>query len=194
MTAPTKKKTVKKKAVKKKVVKKSPAIKKNGKPHKPHNRTGEKRGTYKSAAPKRKRDKNGGNKGNKVIVLTESQIGELTKTAAVGCTYQEMANHIGIDRDTLRARREDQSGVQEAINKGKALGTAKAKNTLYSVAMASPSKFKQVNLNALIYFLNNNSEFSSQLEVSEGTAIPKDVDIDDDEAVKSYLEMIKKPR
>ena len=189
-----KKKVVKKKAVKKKVVKKSPAIKKNGVPHKPHNKAGEKRGTYKSATPKRRKDKNGGNKGNKVIVLTKAQIEELTKVAAIGCTYQEMANHIGIDRDTLRARREDQSGVQEAINKGKSLGTTKGKNTLYTVATQSPSKFKQVNLNALIYFLNNCSEFSTQLEVNEGLAIPKDVDVDDDEAVANYLAMIKKPK
>ena len=190
--ATVKKKAVKKKAVKKKTVK-APRIKKNGDKAKANNPVGKKRGTYKATAPKKKKDKRGGNRGNAKLVLSDEQIEVLGKAAGIGCNYHEMAQSVGINQDTLRRCREEQSGVQEAITLGKAKGCIKAKNNLFSIATVAPSKAKQVNLNALVYFMNNNTEFSTQLEVNEGTNIPKDVDVTDDEAVKTYLEMIKKP-
>jgi len=148
----------------------------------------------KKVTPKKKATKKGDNRGNNKLVLSGDQIKQLEAAAAAGCTYNEMAAHISVTQDTLRRIREEQSGVQEAINTGKAKGAVKAKNRLFEVGVnTAPSKFKQVHLNALMYYLNNNTEFSTQLELNEGTAIPKDVDVNDDEAVATYLKMIKKP-
>jgi len=175
MTTPPKKKAAKKKVVRKK---------------KQHiNGSGKTGRVNKKVAPKKKGDGRGNNK----LVVSEDQLNQLEAAAAAGCTYHEMAAHIGVNQDTLRRMREEQSGVQECIDKGKAKGAVKAKNRLFEVATISLSKFKQVNLNALTYYLNNNTEFTTQLELNEGTAIPKDVDVNDDEAVATYLKMIKKP-
>ncbi len=148
----------------------------------------------KKAAPKKKATKKNDGRGNKKTVITDDQKKQLMIAAASGCTYNEMALWIGISQDTLRRAREEQSGVQNVIDGGKAKGAVKAKNRLFDIGVNTPpSKFKQVHLNALTYFLNNNTEFSTQLELNEGTAIPKDVDINDEEAVSTYLAMIKKP-
>lgn len=173
--------------------KKKPA-KKTVKKNKGGSKKGVKRGRYKKRVPIKAVDKNGGNQGKKKHVLKDEQIKQLRAAAAAGCTYVEMAAHIGVSRETLHKRREDQSGVQSAIDIGKAQGCIKAKNKLFKAwDDVSISNFKQVHLNALLYWLNNNTEFKTQLEVLDGQNVPKDIDINDDDAVAKYLESIKKP-
>jgi len=148
----------------------------------------------KKVAPQKKKDKNGGNRGNKKQIISRVMMTELETAAAIGCTYHEMAMSIGISRDTLRRCREEQSGIQELIDAAKARGCVKAKNKLYDVAVNIPtSDFKPVNMDALKYYLNNNSEFVTQLEVVDGKKLPDSIDETDEEAVKSYMDMIKKP-
>ena len=147
----------------------------------------------KKKAPKKRKAKDGTDRGRVKQVLSKKQLEELESAAAIGCTYHEMAQHIGIDRDTLRRIRDEQSGVQELIDAAKARGCVKAKNRLFQVATVPTSQFKPVNMTALTYYLNNNTEFSTQLDIGDGTQLPKDVDVTDDEAVATYLEMIKKP-
>ena len=176
--------TVKKKAApKKRGAKKSPAKKK----------AVVRTRVNKKVVPRKKKDKNGGNRGNKKTVISRAMMKELESAAAIGCTYKEMAHAIGIGSDTLRRAREEQSGVQELIDAAKARGCVKAKNRLYQVATVPVGQFKPVNMTALTYYLNNNTEFSTQLELNDGTQLPKDVDVSDDEAVAAYLDMIKKP-
>lgn len=147
----------------------------------------------KKVAPRKRKAKDGTDRGRTKQVISIAMMKELESAAAIGCTYHEMAMSIGISRDVLRRCREEQSGIQDLIDSAKARGCVKAKNRLYQVATVSASQFKPVNMTALTYYLNNNTEFSTQLELGDGTQLPKDVDVTDDEAVASYLDMIKKP-
>ncbi len=148
----------------------------------------------KKVAPRKSKDKNGGDRGCHKVVISKMMMVELESAAAIGCTYIEMARAIGINRDTLQRCREEQSGVQDLIDAAKARGCIKAKNKLYDVAVNIPTQdFKPVNMDALKYYLNNNSEFATQLEVVDGKKLPDSIDETDEEAVKSYMDMIRKP-
>lgn len=153
-----------------------------------------KKAVKKQVVPKRKKAKDGTDRGNNKAVLNKKMLGIIADAATIGCTYKEMALAVGLDADTLRRIRKEQKGVQEMIDTAKSLGCRKAKNKVYQLGVNTPlARYKEVHFKALQYFLNNNTEYSSQLEVHEGTAIPKDVDVSDEEAVTTYLEMIKKP-
>ncbi len=147
----------------------------------------------KKVAPRKSKDKNGGDRGCHKVIISKVMMKELESAAAIGCTYIEMARTIGIDRDTLQRCREEQSGVQELIDAAKSRGNVKAKNRLYQVATMPANDFKPVNMDALKYYLNNNTEFATQLEVVDGKKLPDSIDETDEEAVKSYMDMIKKP-
>ena len=143
---------------KKKVVKKKRGAKKTPAKKKAVVRTR----VNKKVAPRKAKDKSGGNRGRAKQVLSRMQMVELEDAASIGCTYHEMAQHIGIHRDTLRRAREEQSGVQELIDAAKARGCVKAKNRLYEVATVPVGLFKPVNMDALKYYLNNNNLFHKQ--------------------------------
>lgn len=153
----------------------------------------------KKATKKRVRKKRDGRlkeaRGRKPIKLDAKQLKLLSNAAGSGCTYIEMAVHVGIGKDTLRELRDDaKTGVQKTIDRGKALGVIKAKHKLFKVATTMKAKdFKQVHLNALEYYLNNNSEYTTQLDVGDSQVIPASIDISDDDAVKAYMDTIKKP-
>jgi len=170
--------TVKKKVTKKKTAKKKAVVRTR---------------VNKKKLPLKKKDKNGSDRGAKKKILSKPMLKQLEATAAFGGTYHEMAMSIGVCRDTLTRCRAEQSGVQELIDSAKARGCVVLKNRAYQVATVPVGKFKAVNWSALQYMLNNNTEFSTQLELSEGQGIPNDVDINDEEAVATYLNMIKKP-
>jgi len=100
---------------------------------------------------------------DKRIDLTEEQIKQVGKYAAVGLTLDQIAALCDVSPKTMDEIIKRQPGVGHAIEKGRATGVGGVANTLYQQAMSG-------NLTAAIFYLKTRARWAEA----------KPVEVDDD--------------
>ena len=70
----------------------------------------------------------------KKVLLTADEIKKLASLAGLGLTVENMARVMDISKATLDRRMNDQPGVAEAIEKGRASASAAVRNTAFKMA------------------------------------------------------------
>jgi len=95
---------------------------------------------------------------NRIAMIT-IDLDRIEIMAAQGMNYTQIAAALDISQDTLERRREDQQGVQAAIDRGKAKGIAIATTTL--MRAVNGEKIHNSCINAVKYFMNNVAGWSN---------------------------------
>ena len=96
---------------------------------------------------------------NQPIALITVNLKQVEKLAMRGMNYQQISQALGISDDTLSRRREDQQGVQDAINVGRAKGIAMVSKKIFHGALTGDITASQ--MRAAEYWMNNIAGWSS---------------------------------
>jgi len=97
--------------------------------------------------------------GKKSIAMITIDLKKVEKLAMRGLKYVEIAQVLNISEDTLQNRRNDQIGVQEAIDRGRALGVSMVAKKLFNGALTGNLNAGQ--MRAIEYYMNNCANWSS---------------------------------
>ena len=84
-------------------------------------------------------------------------IGQVERLAAQGLTHDQIADALGIHRETLYARKRASSDFSDAIKRGQAKGIAKVTNSLFEQANIG-------NTAAAIFYLKNRAGWADKIE------------------------------
>lgn len=95
----------------------------------------------------------------KLIVFTDEQVNQVEKLATLHLTAKQIADFMGINRDTFFAIMERQEQVRAAFNKGQASLITLASQTL-------AQKIKDGDLTATIFFLKTKAGWKETLDLS----------------------------
>lgn len=95
----------------------------------------------------------------KLIVFTDEQVNQVEKLAELHLTAKQIADFMGINRDTFFAIMERQEQVRAAFNKGQASLINLASQTL-------AKKIEDGDLTATIFFLKTKAGWKETLDLS----------------------------
>jgi hypothetical protein len=80
--------------------------------------------------------------------ITTKVCREAEEYAAQGLTLKQIANNLGIHRDTLNEKKKENSDFSDSVARGRDRGIAEVTNALYKGAIDG-------DISAIKYFLNN---------------------------------------
>lgn len=100
-----------------------------------------------------------GRKEQPLIVLSDDQLEQIEQMAAQGLNLSQIVQALDISHDTLQRRRDDQLGVQDAIDRGNAKGIAIVSGKLMSGITGEG--FAPGVVQAIQYYLNNRAGWSN---------------------------------
>ena len=103
---------------------------------------------------------------DKPIAKILIDLDQVERLAMRGLSYAQIARTLGISDDTLERRRNDQVGVQEAIDRGQAIGISMVAKKLFHGAMTGNLTGPQ--MRAIEYYMNNRAGWSSQPKEQAG--------------------------
>ena len=107
--------------------------------------------------------------GKKLTATITIDLKKVEKLAMRGLAYTQIAQVLNISHDTLTRRREDQQGVQDAIDRGKAMGVAMVAKKLFHGALTGDLNAGQ--MRAIEYYMNNCANWSSNPKETVGETV-----------------------